>query len=236
MVKKVLGGLFFAAALLVLIGAVANGTLFSDQGTAAQTYGRFVGTLLPVIIYVLSGIFLLAFDGPTKINYIDGFKKRSKQASECILFMVAYGVLVLFAAIGAGSSGADMLGCIIGILPYMVPVGIFFYLYQMYALTHNASKKYFVNSEAALQEYLSANETFYAWSNDNFVLASNKVLYFPQLFCVVPFQQISSLTFYKGFDEQGVYIHLANGKKIYIKTKHYDRIAEAVNAYAQVQQ
>ena len=184
MAKKVLGGLFFVGALLILIGAIANGTLFSDQGSAAATYGNFLGTILPVVVYVLSGIFLLTFDKPTKLNYIEGFKKRSKQSSKFVPFMIAYGIFMLFSAIGVGASDTDnyTLSYIIAIIPYIIPLCIFASFYQIYALTHNTSKRYFINSDSALNEYLSTNEIFYAWSEDNFVLASNKVLYFPELF------------------------------------------------------
>ncbi len=238
MAKKVLGSLFFAGALLILIGAIANGTLFSDRGSAAATYGNFLGTILPIVVYVLSGIFLLTFDKSTKLNYIDGFKMRSKQSSKFIPFIVAYGLFILFSAIGVGASGTDnyILSYIIAIAPYIVPLVIFVSFYQMYALTHNASKKYFINSDIALNEYLSTNETFYAWSDDNFVLASDKALYFPQLFCVIPFSQITSIKLYKQFGEQGVYINLSNGKKIYVATKHFDRIQEAIYAYSEIQQ
>ena len=237
MVKKVLGGLFFFGALLILVGAIVNGSLFSDQGSAAATYGNFLGTMIPVVTYVLSGIFLLAFDKPTKLNYIEGFKKRSKQSSKFVPFMIAYVVFMLFSAIGLGASGADnyTLSYIVAIIPYIIPLWIFVSFYQMYALTHNASKKYFMNSDSALNEYLSANETFYAWSEDNFVLASSKVLYFPSLFCAVPFNQISSIKFHKELWEQGVHINLSNGKKIYIATKHFERIQEAINAYSTIQ-
>ena len=150
--------------------------------------------------------------------------------------MIAYGVFMLFSAIGVGASGTDnyILSYIIAIVPYVIPLCIFVSFYQMYALTHNTSKRYFINSDSALNEYLSTNETFYAWSEDNFVLASNNVLYFPELFCVIPFNQITSLKLYKQLGEQGVYINLINGKKIYIATKHFDRIQEAVNAANQV--
>ena len=113
---------------------------------------------------------------------------------------------------------------------------IFVYYYQMYALAHNASKKYFISSDGDLNEYLSTNETFYAWSEDYFVLASNKALYFPKLFCVIPFNQISSIKYHKELWEQGIYFNLSNGKKIYIATKHFDRIQEAINTANQVQQ
>ena len=232
MIKKVLGGLFFAGALFMLIGAIANGTLFSDQGSAAATYGYFLGTILPVVVYVWSGFFLLTFDKATKLNYIDGFKKRSKQTAQFSVFVIIYSACVLLAGVGAGTSVSDnfIVAGLVAIVPYAIPMFVFIYLHQMYALTHQASKKYFVNSDSALNEYLSANETFYAWSEDHFVFASNKVLFFPQLFCVIPFHQISSLQAYKQLGEQGVYIHLVNGKKIYIATKHFERIQAAVNA------
>lgn len=68
MVKKVLGSLFFLGALLLLIGAIANGTLFSDRGSVAATYGFFLGTIIPIILYILSGIFLFTFDSATKLT------------------------------------------------------------------------------------------------------------------------------------------------------------------------
>ena len=86
-----------------------------------------------------------------------------------------------------------------------------------------------------MNEYLSVNETFYTWSDDNFVLSSYKVLYFPALFCVIPFNQIASVKPYKQLGEKGVYINLVNGKKICIATKHVERIQDAVNAIQQTQ-
>lgn len=245
MAKKVLSGLFFAGALLILISAIANGSLFSDQGSAAATYGKFLGTIILIIIYVLCGIFLLTFDNPTKINYIDGFKKRSKQSSVIIAFFVIcavlYGVLFFFSGFWSNSNTGhdDFVSLIIVNVvfnPFLFPFFVFTFLLSKYVVPHAASKKYFMNSDAALNEYLSVNETFYTWSEDNFVLASNKVLYFPQLFCVIPFNQISSTKFYKELWEKGIYINLVNGKKIYIATKHFERIQQAINANQQIQQ
>ena len=236
--KKILGSLFFVGAFLMLIGAIVSGTLFSDQGSVAATYGNFLGTIIPIVVYVLSGLFLLTFDNPTKLNYIDGFKKRTKQSSKFILFIIAYGILMLFSFIGVVASGTDsyLLSYLVAVIFYVIPLCVFVSFYQMYALTHNASKKYFINSESAMNEYLSVNETFYAWTEDNSVLASNKILYFPKLFCAVPFNQIASLKHHRQLVEQGVYINLVNGENIYVVTKHFERIQEAVNANRQTQQ
>lgn len=232
MIKKLLGILFFVVALLILIGSIANDTLFNDLGSAAATFGNFLGKLIPIVLYIFSGIFLFAFDNPIKMNYIDGFKKRSKQVNAILPLLLAYFVLFLISCYGLGLSGVDnyVLGFITVLLPYLVPIIVFAIMLPMYALTHNTSKKYFANSDAALNQYLSANETFYAWSEDHSVLASQTVLYFPQLFCVIPFNQIASTKLYKQLGEQGIYINLSNGKKIYVATKHSERVEEAINA------
>ena len=245
MIKKVLGGLFLTGALLMLIGAIANGSLFSDQGSTAATYGNFLGTIIPIIIYVLSGIFLLTFDNPTKLNYIDGFKKRSKQSSKVIalfvICLVLYGFLFFFSGFWANTNigNDDFVSLIIVNVvynPFLWPFFVSTFLLAKYVWPHLASKRHFVKSDDVLNEYFSANEMFYDWSGDSFVLASKKVLYFPKLFCVIPFNQIASTKFYKELWEKGIYINLVNGKKIYIATKHFERIQQAINAYSQVQQ
>ncbi len=235
MVKKIFGGLFFAVAALALIGITASETVFADRGSAAEMFGFALGVLIPVVLYVLSGLFLFMFDRATKLNYVEGFKKRSKQCSQIVVFLVAYGVLMLFSAIGAGASGADnfVMSFLVGCLPYFIPLMVFAVLLSMYALPHWASKKHALNNDAALNEYLSLNETFYTYSSDNFVLASNKALFFPQLLCAVPFHQIAAINLTKQLWEQDVYFTLTNGKKFYIATKQYDRIVEAFNANTQ---
>lgn len=152
MAQKILGALFFIGALLILVGDIANGTLFSDQGSEASTYGIFLGTLIPIVIYVFSGFFLFTFDNATKLSYIDGFKKRSKQSSKFIIFIVAYTILMIFATIGVSKSYTDSftLSFIKAIIPYIIPLTIFVALLQMYAFPHNASKKNFINNDAAL--------------------------------------------------------------------------------------
>lgn len=238
MFKKVLGGAFFAGALFLLIGAISNGSLSRDHGSSAATFGFFVGTLAPVIIYALSGLFLFTFDNTTTLNYIEGFKKRSKQSSSIVAFIAAYGVLLLFAAIGAGAAGTSLgvLGYLLVFLPYLIPLLVFVVLMQMYAQPHWTSKNYFLHSDEALNYYLSNYETFYAYSSDGYVFASNKALFFPKLFCVIPFDQIASIKLTKQLWEQDVYFHLANGKKFYIVTGHYDRIMDALNAHNRVWQ
>jgi len=91
------------------------------------------------------------------------------------------------------------------------------------------SKKLFLNSGEALNRYLSLNESFTAYHET--VLASDKALYFPKLFCVVPFDQIQSIKLSKQLWEQDVYFNLINGQKFYIVSKQYDNILKAINEH-----
>jgi hypothetical protein len=93
---------------------------------------------------------------------------------------------------------------------------------------YQASKKYFLKNEAAINEYISENETFVSCTPDNFVMASDKALFFPGLSCVVPFEQIASVQLVKQLWEQDVYFYLQNGKKFYVMTKHFETIKKLV--------
>lgn len=204
----------------MLIGTIANGTLFSDRDSVAATYGFFLGTIIPIILYVLSGIFLFTFDSAMKSNYIDGFKKRSKQCSKLIFFIVAYVLLIFFASMGIDTFYEDnfvfvFILIIVNNLPYFVPMAIFLVMLLMYAVPHWRSKKYFVVNETSLEEYISVDETFYTFSDDNYVLASKKVLFFPELFCVVTFSEISSISLTKQFWSR-TYISISRMERSFI--------------------
>ena len=237
MVKKILGGFLFIIAALILIGAIANGSFMSDRGSAASTYGAFVGTMLPIVVNVIAGIFLFRFDGVYKKNYVEGFKARKKQCSKIVAFIVVYAVFMLFAGIGAGMSGTDnyLLSYIVSALPYFVSMMIFAMMLGIYATPFWACQKNFKLDDALLNEYLSVNETFYSYSEDNTVIASNKVIFFPRTFCAMPFAQIDNVKFKNIGVEQDVVFKLKNGKKIEIvaNKRKYDNIISALTAHNQ---
>ena len=237
MIRKILGILLWIMAALILLGSIANGSFMSDRGSAAATYGAFVGTMLPIVANVLAGIFLVRFDSVYKKTYVEGFKTRKKQCSKIVTFIAVYAVFMFFAGIGAGASGADnyLLAFVVSALPYFVPVMIFAMMLGIYATPFWACQKNFNLDDAMLNEYLSVNETFYSYSEDNTVIASNKVLFFPKTFCTMPFCQIASTKFKNLGVEQDVVFNLTNGKKIEIVAgkKQYDNIVSAIAAYAQ---
>ena len=100
--------------------------------------------------------------------------------------------------------------------------------YSYYNRSHNFSKKYFVNSDAALQQYLSANVTFYNAAADGSVYYSNEALFFPKLLCVIPFNQIESTRLSKVLWEQNVEFKCTNGKKLLITNNNYDAIQQII--------
>ena len=230
MTKKILGGLFLAVAAFLLITYIATGTLFADYGSAAFTYGVFIGKLIPIVLYTLSGLFLLGFDKAEKMRYIDGFRCRSKQSKQMIAFIVVYVVIMAFSILtpkDGDSVFEAVLYNIVAMLPYLIPLLVFVIMYMMYAMPHEACKKHIIKNEEALQTYLE-NTHFYSYTSDNTVLANNKVLFFPKQFCIVPYGEIGSTKLVKQLWEQDVYFNLSNGKKFYIVTKHYDRIQQAI--------
>lgn len=237
--KKVLGILFIVFAVLAVVGAVANGSLFSDRGSGAETFGAFLGTLIPVVLFVFSGIFLISFDKVYKLSYIEGVKARKKQCNTIIAFLVIYIVLLVFVGMAAGAKAVyseyngiiEMIfGYVVQTLPYFVPLVVFGVMYSMYVLSFSACRKNFKYDDAMLNEYLSYNEVFYTYSKNNSVLASNKALFFPKLFCVIPFAYIADIKQTNIIIEQDVYFTLTNGKKIALVTREYNSIMAAVNA------
>lgn len=235
MTKKVFGYFFFALAVLALLGAMANGTLFSDQGSAPETFGKTLGILIPVALYIFSGIFMLNFEKVLQVDYLTGFRKRKGQNAKILLFTVVYGILTFFVTISAASCPWEdvLMRMLIMVPPYLIPFMIFLSFYLVYAYSYGASKKYFLNYAGAEQEYLSQNEQFNSYCADHFVLANRKALFFPKLFCVIPLHAIQSVQLKKQLWEQDVYFHLTNGKKFYVVTKHYDAIMQAIQANKQ---
>lgn len=233
MAKKVIGILFFVAAALATIGAFATGNMESNLKSGAAAVGFYAGLLLPVVVYVLSGIFFLTFDKVYKLNYVNGFNARAKQCSKIVVFLVIYVVFLFFVGVGAGASGADnfILVFLVSALPYFIPVLIFAGALGMYAVPYWACKK---QNDPTLNGQLSADEVFYTYADDDSVLASSKVLFFPRLFCAVPFETIASVKLVKTPFEKDVVFTLQNGKKLEmaIAQKQYDSIVAAINANA----
>ncbi len=234
MVKKIIGCLFFVAAALALVGAAVNGTF--SQGSTPAALGAVVGTLIPVVAYVIGGILLLTFDNITKKAYIDGYQAREKQCSKISTLLVVFTIMLFLAGFGVGLSGFDNIfqKFLIAAYPYFIPLIVFAVIYAIYVIPYRTCQKNCNLDDAALNNYLSPDAVFYTYAEDNSVLASDKILFFPQTFCVIPFDQIVSTKFYNKI-EQDIIFTLTNGKKVEIVAgkKKYDSVLAAIEAHKQ---
>ena len=223
MIKKIMGGLLICMAILTLLGAIENEDVFS---------------IIPVIVFVCSGIFLITFDGIKKLSHIERIKKRSTQNVLIVVFTVLYVLFAILAGLGAVASyntryalGGDdnfLMLVITFTLPYFIPLGMFSGMLGMYVFPFSACKKQF-NYDANVAVFFDINDIFYSYSADNSVLANSKILFFPNLLCAIPFDQIVSTKFVNMGVEKDVYFMLLNGKKISVPSGKYDEITNAIN-------
>ena len=224
MPRKILSILFFVVAALLVIGAVANGTLMSN----------FLANLLVTVLYALAGLFLLRFDDVYQKSRVEGYKLRARQCTFILAFVVAFLILMLLAAIGAGASGRGnfLVGFLLAALPFYVPMVIFLGFMAIYVIPYQNCRKCIPMDEEQLNAHFAGRGAFTALTDDGSVLASNEALFFPRLFCLVPFGQIASVKLYN-FIEQDVIFTLTNGRKLVLVSSkaQFEAIQAAVGAH-----
>ena len=218
MAKKIIGVLFWATALIVIIGAAAGGFLMSD---------RAPGIIIPALSYILAGLFFFRFDRALKRDFADGFAIRKQQNLCIILFVVFYALLIFLVGVKAGMSAAtNPLGSfILGVVPYFIPALVFSGMFGMYAAPFNLCKKQF--GEA------SFSAEFESFDEKDRVLASETALFFPRYFCLIPFEKIESVKFVSSL-ERDIIFTLKNKKKLEIVAgkKQYEAVLAAMDKFA----
>lgn len=230
MFKKIASILFFFMGISGFIGFIGSADELSYLSTPA-ILGRLLGVAIPTVSYIYGGIILLMFDNAYKKNYVDGFKMRKSQSVPIIVLCIIYCILFEMMCFTSAVYPAFVVGILFFI--YIIPVAIYIFIFSMYIMPLNASKKYFLNNDALIQEYLGNPSAFKSYSPDNAVLASDNALFFPKHFCLIPFNQIKSVEYKTMLAEPLVYFHLFNGKKFSITTTKYDNIMAALNANCQ---
>ncbi len=203
MIKKIIGVLFVIAAVAVLYGSVKSGSIASE---------RAVGIIIPAVFYLLSAIFLFFFDGVYKLSYAEGYKKRKRQNVIIVLFTVISFILVALAGVATvlTTKVGRPLTFVVMVLPYVVPLLVFAALFGMFVVPFNACKKQFGAADEILAE-----EEFKEYCSKGKVLASEKYLFFPRKFCVIPMEEIETVKLVN-FVEQDIVFNLKNKKKIEI--------------------
>ena len=227
MFKKIVGAFFFVMALIALIGVLAGGVVDSIPAV--------MGAMLPIGMYIFSGIFFFTFDGVYSQPYVKGFQTRGKQNTMIVISMVVYFLFFLITCVSVAAAGGDnyLLDVVTKCWAYFVPFMIFATCFSLYVVPYMSCKKNVLNTPAAVEGYLSANQQYYSFSQTNKVLANEYALFLPRAFCVIPYQQLQTVKHVKQLGEEVVYFYLTNGKKISISTRQYQDIAKALQAYQQ---
>lgn len=241
--KKFLGAFFLLLATLGIYTYFFTGKQFSYDSyspTASAHYaGQVAGAVVTIAMYVFSAVFFFMFDGIYKKDYLKGFATRKTQSILIMVLFVFFAIPGIISAFnlfhslgsltGSGISFFEFIWAIIIIcIPSIIPMLIFALLADVYYLPYRLSKKLYINNDKAKNEYLSDSAEYISYSQDNFVLANDKVLFLPKFFCVIPHIQIlrinSSLPWL-------TVIELTNGKKFKLYTKHCEDIKAAVKAH-----
>ena len=234
MFKKVCGALFFVASGLFLIGAISSDTFTKDYPSDEAMYGAIFAIVLVVVAYALSGLFMLTFDKAREKSYIEGFKTRKKQCKIVVAFVAFYFIMFIMMTMGAALSLTEnylLIWALSALLPFGIPFIFFSTMLSVYAIPFWSCNKTFGLDDAALSQYLSSSETFYRYSKDNFVLASNKILFFPSRFLVFPLENIASTKLVKVLAiEKDAYIYPINGKKVSVVLAREDQYSAIENA------
>ena len=234
MLRKLGGILLLVLAVLIVVGAAANGTFTETFDTSAEKTGKIVGTLLPVVVNVFAVIFLLGFDKVYQRNYADGFRVRNKQCGTITFYLIVYIAFMMLVSFSAATSGADDFwqAFLLAELPYIIPMAIFAMMLGYYMVPYKSCKSNVGLEQADVNAYLSTNEAFYTYTADQSVIASSRALFFPKIFCLIPFDRIASVKFINIGVEQDISFQLTTGKKAVIVSnkKQYEGVMAALKA------
>ena len=236
--KKIVAVIFWILAAMSIVGSIANGSLVNAMKSGASAIGFLIGFTLPIAGFIVSGIFFFTFDNVYKLDYISGYKLRLKQNVYTIVFLVFFVVLVWFVGVAVGASGTEniILSLLISAWPYFVPVCAFAALVGCYVVGLSSCRKHCGYSDEMLSEYLSDPTAFTPICPNGSVLISDKALFFPKLFCLIPLKDIKSVKLVNLIVEQDVFFELNSGKKIEIVTRQFSYIDKAIKDYRAAEQ
>lgn len=224
MLKRIIG------AFSIIYGAIMMWGGYMDKNQSSDI------SIAPLMI--VTGIFLVVFDNVHKKSYIDGFITRNAQRVVMILLMIIWitlfaitllGFLALALAGDFAFSAEYIIACV-SVVVALVPGFTIMWLFKKYSKPYKVCKNSFLTTDGEIAHYLSNKKAFTVYSKNKFVIASDKALFFPELFCLVPFKQIKSVTNKSTISGKAVEFVLKNGEKFKVYTKQYDDIMKAINA------
>jgi len=224
MLKKIIGIYSIIYGAIMMWGSYADKSATSDFSVAP--------------LMVVTGIFLVIFDNVYKKSYVEGFVTRNAQRIVMIILIIIWITLFIITAIGIVALSAAGVFTTLGayLLSYgsiiitLIPGFALMRLFDKYSKPYKVCRNYFLTNEQEISYYLSNKKAFKDYSKNEFVLASDVALFFPKLFCLIPFKKIKSVENKRSLDGKAVVFTLKNGKKFKVYTKQYDDIMAAIQA------
>lgn len=223
MLKKIFGILFFLATALLWIGTFANGSMGGAQ---------IFANVLASAFYIGSGVFLLLFDLPLKKSYLDGFQARERQATLLVVLIVICSLFGVLTAVGSATGYSIfelVVTALIGALPFFIPMLVLSGFVGKYCVPFWMAQIKFGLGKPQIQTIL-VGEEFRNCTDDGSVQVSTKYLLFPDIFVLIPLDQIASVKFYN-FIEQDIIFKLTSGSKFEVvaNKKQFEAVQTIVN-------
>lgn len=225
MIKKIMGVLLALHGVLMLLNL-----------------SSYVALVL-IVPYVLSGIFLITFDGILKNDYINAFRKRKIQNKISVVLgviyfsLAAYVLWKVFAMILYSALEGDLLGSLfifVVAVEYIIPAITFIFMVGVYDKPFSECEKHIYNNKRKMEETFSELTDLTDYSGNGTVLANEKVIFFPKHLSVIPKEKIASVKKVRFF-MRGVRFYLTNAGKVTVITKEYESIMAAMKDKKQEQ-
>lgn len=235
--RKVFGVILCVIGAMALFGAVLNSAWYIGYGDGAALFGYITGQLLALAGFFGGGIFCCLFDRIYKRDYVTGFRMRKKQNVWIITFFMYFGIIAVICFLAgmnkvvAFSYWEAFLLSVLATLVYWIPWIGFVALLTSYTVSFYSCRKNSGYTDGMLEHILANPYQFHPICTDQSVLASETVLFFPKLFCVIPFERIESVKNVNVIISKSIIIKFTNGKRVEIDSKHYDAIVAAVDEY-----
>jgi len=224
--KKVLGVVFYLMCILGTVGSMMNGL---------DNVISMITTLALMFLFFFSGLFLLRFDWTGEGDYLVKCNFRQKKRTGTKAFMIIYLVLFLLVLVSpiflelqweANLYYQDsyimlLLLYAVPALPYFFGFFVFVELYVCYFPGLDACTKHFGEPEHLHKTYLADPKQFQPICPNGSVLASDQVLFFPKVFCVIPLKEIANI---KRTDVNLAKFVLKSGVKISVCTARHKHI------------
>ena len=235
--KKFSSDLFFAFAVVFLIGCITNGSLFISHGSALATFFYVAGHIICFISYIGAGVFFFALDKNNPSSLEDSIKKQKIFFGFIIFFKLLFAFITCVSSMNAAANAPLLASDAVifffiarfAVFPFISFI-IFSYAYSHYVLPFFVCEKLLKGFDVS---NLAEGGEFAPVAPDSLILVNKKAVLFKNIMCLIPFKQISELSkkelkLFGRVLETDIIIKTHEGKKFVFASKDFDALNEFV--------